>query len=121
VLHTNLREGETSRTRRGDRAQAATQAGLEHAPGHSHGPVPRDHWEGLTLLTEMGQAPQSRRWVLLGVGVTVIVVLGLWVLNRPQDGDALANVRDALLDKYAMTQLPEEEGFDMGDGWLVKT
>ena len=69
----------------------------------------------------MDRAPQSRRWVLLGVGVTVIVVLGIWVLNRPRDGDALARVRDALLDKYAMAQLPEEEGFDMGDGWLVRT
>lgn len=39
---------------------------------------------------------------------------------RQAGGDPVSRVRDALVEAYAMSEVPEEEGFLMGPGWRVE-
>jgi hypothetical protein len=69
----------------------------------------------------MVDAKKLRSRVSVVVAVLVLVGIAVWAVYWRTGGDSLARVRTAIVEKYAMERMPDDEGFAMGDGWVTAT
>lgn len=56
-------------------------------------------------------------WVLAGVAVLATAAAVLTQVLSRRASDPITRVREALVDEFAMEQLPDEQEFKMGPGW----